>query len=59
MHQAILSEKERLIIKEYLETGTKQEGFRVLKYRITQFKKTIDNDHALLTRLLEKTDAED
>jgi len=53
MHKAVFSPKERLIIKEYLETGTKAKDFRVLKYRVTQYKPTIIEDYTLMIKFIE------
>jgi len=55
MHKAVFSENERLIIKEYLETGTEAKGFRVLKHRVNQYKLTIIEDYNLMTQFIEKT----
>ena len=58
MHKAVFSPKERLIIKEYLETGTKAKDFRVLKHRVTQYKPKIIEDYTLMIKFIEKTQKE-
>ena len=52
MHQAIFSDKERTMIKEYLKAGNQGEGFRVLKHRAKQYEFTIIEDFDLLLKLL-------
>jgi len=52
MHQAIFSDKERGMIKEYLESGKQGEGFRVLKHRIKQYEMTFIEDFDLLLKFL-------
>ena len=54
MHKAIFSEKEREIIKEYLETRAQSEGFRVLKHRVTQYMLPIMEDYELMIKFVEK-----
>ena len=53
MHKAIFSKNERKIIKDYLKTGKKGNGFRVLKHRVTQQKHTIIEDYNLMTQFIE------
>jgi hypothetical protein len=55
MREYILTEQERKIIKKYLETGEKLEGFRVLLYRCRHMKK-VQEDLNLIKQLLEKAD---
>jgi len=52
LHQAIFSDKERTMIKEYLKAGNQGEGFRVLKHRAKQYEFTIIGDFDLLLKLL-------
>ena len=50
MHQAIFSDKEREMIKEYLDSGVQGEGLRVLKHRIKQYEMTIIEDFDLMIK---------
>ena len=59
MHTAIFSAKERLIIKEYLESGTKTHGFRLIKHRVKQNKSKIIDDYTLMTKFYEKLTTEE
>ena len=52
MHQAIFSDNERTMIKDYLDSGNQGEGFRVLKHRAKQYEFTIIGDFDLLLKLL-------
>jgi hypothetical protein len=54
MHKAILSDRERLIIKHLLKTGEKLQGFRMLKLRIKQRRKRIVEDFELIQEIFEK-----
>ena len=51
MHKAILSDKERQIIKCYLETGEKVQGFRMLKVRLKRKYKRIREDFELIEKM--------
>ncbi len=55
MHTAIFSAKERLIIKEYLETRTKTKGFRIIKHRVTRYMLPIIEDYDLMIKFYEET----
>ena len=50
MHQAIFSDKERDMIKEYLGSGIQGDGFRVLKHRIKQYEMTIIEDFDIMIK---------
>ena len=52
MHQAIFSDKEREMIKEYLDSGVQGEGFRVLKHRIKQYEMTVIEDFDLMIKFM-------
>ena len=52
MHQAIFSDKERGMIREYLESGKQEEGFRVLKHRVKQHELTFIEDFDLMIKFL-------
>ena len=52
MHQAIFSDNEREMIKEYLDSGVQGEGFRVLKHRVKQYELTFIEDFDLLLKFL-------
>ena len=54
MHQAIFSDKERDMIKEYLDSGVQDEGFRVLKHRIKQYELTFIEDFDLMVKFILK-----
>ena len=50
MHQAIFSDKERGMIKEYLDTGVQGEGFRVLKHRVNGYELKLVEDFDLMIK---------
>ena len=52
MHQAIFSDKEKEMIKKYLDTGVMGEGFRVLKHRVKQYEFTIIEDFDLMIKFM-------
>ena len=54
MHKAILSDRERLIIRHFLRNGEKLQGFRMLKLRIKQRHKRIVEDFELIREIFEK-----
>lgn len=58
MHQAIFSDKERGMIKEYLVSGVQGEGFRVLKHRVKQYEFTIIEDFGLMIKFLTSIDSD-
>ena len=53
MRQYILSEQEKKVIKEYMETGKKLEGFRVVLYRAKNLQ-TVTVDLELIKQFLAK-----
>ncbi len=56
MRDYILTPSERQIIKKYIETGDKLEGFRVLLCRVRKHdSKPIMNDEELIKQFLAKT----
>jgi hypothetical protein len=57
----ILSPHERKLIKRYLETGDKLEGFKVLLHRLRKQQinpEVIQEDLQLIKELLEKTETQ-
>ena len=52
MHQAIFSDNERSLIKDYLSSEKQGEGFRVLKHRAKQYELTIFEDFELMIKFL-------
>jgi hypothetical protein len=57
MHRSLLSQNERKLIKRYLETGEKLEGFKVLLHRArkeTIQETIIEEDLKLIKELLAK-----
>jgi hypothetical protein len=50
MHKDLLSDKERQMLKQFLETGEKQEGFRMLRMRIRRNYPCIKEDFQLLNQ---------
>jgi len=56
MRTAILSDKERQIIQQYLENKIRLDGFTVLHYRIKRFLPKIREDLDLISKLLENTE---
>lgn len=54
MRTSIFTEKEREMAKHYLETGKKDENFRVLIHRCRRHHPKIKEDFDLLGLLLEK-----
>jgi hypothetical protein len=53
MRQYILSEQEKKVIKEYLETGKKLEGFKVVLHRARHLE-TVTSDLELIKQFLSK-----
>ncbi len=61
MRGYILSPHERKLIKRYLETGDKLEGFKVLLHRLRKQQinpEVIQEDLQLIKELLEKTETQ-
>ena len=54
MHKELLSDKERKMLRQYLETGEKSEGFRMLKLRIKRNYPCIIEDFELIKQVREK-----
>jgi hypothetical protein len=54
MHVRILSDKEREILEDFIKSGNKQEGFRMLKVRIKRNYSRIAEDFQLIKRIMEK-----
>ena len=54
MHKELLSDKERSMLKQYLETGEKDEHFRILKMRIKKSYPAITQDFQLITQIINK-----
>ena len=55
MRQYILSENEKAVIKEYLETGKKLEGFNVILHRARHLG-TVNVDLELIKQFLAKVE---
>ena len=59
MRSYILTEQEKQTLKEYLETGKKLEGFKVIAYRARELKQqAILEDLKLIEEFLKKQKAE-
>ncbi|MCW4018341.1 MAG: hypothetical protein NWF00_06645 [Candidatus Bathyarchaeota archaeon] len=57
MHSSLLSDHERKLIKRYLETGERLEGFKVVLHRArarTVNRQKVTEDLKLLEKLLQK-----
>jgi hypothetical protein len=54
LHKEILSDKERMMLRQFLETGEKGEGFRMLKLRIKRNYSTLSSDFKLIGRVKKK-----
>ena len=57
MRSYLLTEQERKMIRKFLETGDKLEGFKVLLYRCRHSQTTIKTDLDLIKKFLEKNAA--
>jgi hypothetical protein len=53
MRQYLLTEQERQIIKKYIDTAEKLEGFKVLLHRCRHIE-TVQEDLNMIKQLLEK-----
>lgn len=53
MHKQLLSDRERLILKEYLKTGKKEKGFRLIKLRILRNINIIKEDYQLIQSVVQ------
>ena len=56
MHKELLSDKERLMLKQFLANGEKGEGFRMLKMRIKRNYPIITEDFELISQVKDKLD---
>jgi len=54
VHKELLSDKERQMLKQYLETGQKDKHFRILKMRIKKSYPAISLDYQLITQAISK-----
>ena len=54
MRTALFSDKEREMVELFLKTGEKEEGFRVLAFRVRQSQIQVIEDFDLMIRLLTK-----
>jgi hypothetical protein len=55
MRRYLLTDREREIIKRYLETGEKLDGFSVLLHRCKALMLGIKSDYDLIEKLLESS----
>jgi hypothetical protein len=55
LREYILTEQERKIIEEYLTTGKKLEGFKMIVFRARRMQ-TINKDLELIARFLKKVE---
>ena len=54
MREYVLTPREREIVREFLETGKKLNGFRLLYLRIKRNVEALENDLILIKKVLEK-----
>jgi len=54
VHKDLLSDEESQMLKKFLETGEKQESFRMLKLRLKRNYPIISQDYELLTQVMNK-----
>ena len=54
MHTGILSDRERAVLRQYLQKREKGEGFRVLKMRLKRNYSRIEEDFQLIKLVKEK-----
>jgi len=57
MREYVLTNNERRILKQFLSTGDKLQGFSMLVFRARQSGKRLADDLALLQRVLKKTES--
>lgn len=57
MRTAIFSDNERELVEQYLKTGEKGDGFRVLAYRVRRGQIKIMEDFDLMIKLINKIEA--
>lgn len=54
VHKELLSDKERQMLKVFLETGEKDKHFRILKMRIKRSYPVISQDYELISQVINK-----
>jgi hypothetical protein len=57
VHKELLSDKERQMLKRFLETGEKDKHFRILKNRIKKGYPIISQDYQLISQAINKLDS--
>jgi hypothetical protein len=53
MRTYIFTEKEKQQLQNYLDSGTKEEGFRVLLFRIKNYYPSLIQEYDLMTKIFE------
>jgi hypothetical protein len=59
LHKEILSDRERIMLKHFLETGEKGEGYRMLKMRIKRNFAVVSQDYELISRVMNKLQSQE
>jgi hypothetical protein len=57
LHKELLSDKERSMLKQFLETGEKDKHFRILKMRIKRSYPIITQDYDLISQVINKLES--
>jgi hypothetical protein len=57
MHKELLSDKERRMLIQFIQTGEKGEGFRMLKMRLKRNYFVINQDYELLRQVMGKLES--
>jgi hypothetical protein len=57
MHKKLFSDNEGQMLKQFLETGERGEGFRMLKMRIKRSYPLITQDYELLSQVMNKLES--
>jgi hypothetical protein len=57
VHKDLLSDKERMMLTRFLETGEKDKHFRILKMRIKKNYLAISQDYQLITQVMNKLES--
>jgi hypothetical protein len=57
VHKELLSDKERQMLRQYLETGEKDKHFRILKMRIKKSYPAISLDYQLISQVMNKLES--
>jgi hypothetical protein len=57
VHKDLLSDKERQMLKRFLESGEKDKHFRILKNRIKKGYPIITQDYQLISQAINKLDS--